>query len=180
MSEVQGRYWIADKTELILGDVYLQHVLYYTGNQTNHVISTENIIHGLMNPTPMYPMRERTHNMSLHLHHNPEIVLQYHHIHIDLILYELELSDTPFMKSTIIKSELEISPQGKNSGMNLMDNDDFNIPYVVEFVPNFLAGHQFPDKTKKISLIVRFYGEDSVMASGSLEEIKLLRYNNGR
>ena len=84
------------------------------------------------------------------------------------------------MKSTIFKSELEISPQVKKSGTNLMDNDDFNIPYVVEFVPNFLAGHQFPDKTKKISLIVRFYGEDSVMASGSLEEIKLLRYNNGR
>ena len=53
------------------------------------------------------------------------------------------------MKSTIFKSELEISPQVKKSGTNLMDNDDFNIPYFVEMVPTFLAVHQFLDKTKK-------------------------------
>ena len=58
------------------------------------------------------------------------------------------------MKSTIVKYELELPRQGKEFGLNLMDDDDLNIPYIVELVPNYLVGHQFPYQKKKNLFIV--------------------------
>ena len=42
--------------------------------------------------------------------------------------------------------ELDIPPQGKKIGINLMDGDDFNSTYIVDIVPNYQVGHQFPDQ----------------------------------
>ena len=114
---------------------------------------------------------------SLHLQHNSGIIFQHHYIQIDLITYELKLSDTPFTKSTIVNYELEIPPQGKKFGINLMDDDDFNIPYIVELVPNYLAGHKLPDQAKNNFFIVEIYGEYSIVYKGDLEEIKLHQPN---
>ena len=114
---------------------------------------------------------------SLHLQHNSEIIFQRHCIHIDLIPYELELSDTPFTKSTILNSELELPPQGKKFGINLMDDDDFNIPYIFEMVLDYLVGNQLPDHTKKHFFIVEIYGEYPIMDKGDLKDIKLYQSN---
>ena len=58
-----------------------------------------------------------------------------------------------------------------------MDDDDFNIPYIIEMVPNSMAGHQFSDKTKINFFIVEIYREDPIMSKGSFEELKLRQSN---
>ena len=42
----------------------LPKVFYYTGKQTNHIISTEHIMYDLMNITLVYLPRKSTHNGS--------------------------------------------------------------------------------------------------------------------
>ena len=72
---------------------------------------------------------------------------------------------------------MELPPQGKKFGINLMDDDDFNIPYIFEMVLDYLVGHQLPDQTKKNFFIVEIYGEYPIMSKVDLEEIKLHRFN---
>ena len=47
-----------------MGYIQLPKVFYYTGKQTNHIISTEHIMHDLMNITLVYLPRKSTHNGS--------------------------------------------------------------------------------------------------------------------
>ena len=72
---------------------------------------------------------------------------------------------------------MELPPQGKKFGINLMDDDGFNIPYIVEMVPDYLAGYQLPDQTKNNLFIVEIYGEYPIMSKVDLEEIKLHQSN---
>ena len=60
-----------------------------------------------------------------------------------------------------------------------MDDDDFDIPYIIEMVPNSLAGHQFSDKTKNNFFILKIYREDPIMSKGPLEELKPCQSNKG-
>ena len=40
--------------------------------------------------------------------------------------------------------EIELLPAGNGIGFNLLDDEDFTIPYVIDTIPNSRAGHQLP------------------------------------
>ena len=42
------------------------------------------------------------------------------------------------------KYEIELPPLGKKVGFNLLDDEDFKIPYITDTIPNSPAGHQLP------------------------------------
>ena len=67
------------------------------------------------------------------------------HIHysdlLNLIPWELDLTSTPFSDETIITYDIELPPSGKKNCFNLLDDEDFTIPYITDTIPNSPAGH---------------------------------------
>ena len=53
--------WIIYPPDLILLDIHIPQLFYYTENHINHIISAENIVHGLMNINTMYHMSKIIH-----------------------------------------------------------------------------------------------------------------------
>ena len=49
---------------------------------------------------------------------------------------ELDLTSTPFSNTTIIIYKIELPPSGKKVGINLLDDEDFTIPYITDTIPN--------------------------------------------
>ena len=78
--------------------------------------------------------------VSLLLRQDPE-----GHIHdsdlLNLIPCELDLTSNPFSDSTIITYDIELPPSGKKIGFNLLDDEDFTIPYITGTIPNSPSGH---------------------------------------
>ena len=60
-----------------------------------------------------------------------------------LILHPLHFFDT-----TILTYEIELPPAGRKIGFNLLDDEDFIIPYVIYTIPNPPSGHQLPTQSK--------------------------------
>ena len=69
-------------------------------------------------------------------------------------LYELDLTSNPFSDTTIIIYEIELPPYGNKIGLNLLDDEYFTIPYVIDTIPISPVGHQLLTSTKKILWIV--------------------------
>ena len=67
----------------------------------------------------------------------------------NLLKCELDLTSTPFHYATIITYELELTSSGKKIGLNLMDEDEFSIPYIIDMIMNSLSGNQLPTQAKK-------------------------------
>ena len=65
----------------------------------------------------------------------PEILLHNSDI-INLIPCELDLTSTPFSYITILTYEIELPPSGKKIGFNLLDDEDFTIPYIIDTILN--------------------------------------------
>ena len=61
-----------------------------------------------------------------------------------MITCELDLTSTPFIDTTSIIYGIELPPAGKKFGFNLLDDEDFTIPYVIDTIPNSPASHQLP------------------------------------
>ena len=90
---------------------------------------------------------------------------------IMLIPYKLDLTYAPFSNTTIVTYEIELPPDGKRIDFNLLDDDEFTIPYVTDKIPNSPAGHQLSTQAKQNMWIVDINGEDSITAQGALDEI---------
>ena len=73
---------------------------------------------------------------------------------LNLIPCEINLTSTPFSDETIITYEIELPPSGKKIGFNLLDDEDFTIPYITDTIPNSPAGHQLPSQAKRNMWIV--------------------------
>ena len=67
---------------------------------------------------------------------------------LNLIPCELDLISTPFSNTTIITYEIELPPSGKKVGFNILENEDFAIPYVTDTTPNSPAGQKLPSQAK--------------------------------
>ena len=67
-----------------------------------------------------------------------------------MIPRELDITSTMFCDSTIITYEIELPLAGKKFGFNLLDDEEFTIPYVTDTIPNFPSGHQIPTQVKKM------------------------------
>ena len=63
------------------------------------------------------------------------------------------------MDSTIVKYYLELPSQGDKIGINLVVDYYLTIPYIIDMVPNFPAGHRLPDHAKNNVWILDISGE---------------------
>ena len=73
---------------------------------------------------------------------------------LKLIQCEIDITSTPFCDTTIITYEIELPPYGNKIGINLSDDEDFTIPYVIDTIPNSPDGHQLSTQSKKIVWII--------------------------
>ena len=94
---------------------------------------------------------------------------------LKFIPFELDLSSTPFGYEKIITYEIELPTAGKKIGSNLMDDDEFTIPYIIGTITNYLTFHLLLKQTKKIFRITTINRENPITSIGSLE--KLHYYN---
>ena len=64
---------------------------------------------------------------------------------LNLTPCEIDLTPNIFCDTTIFTYEIELLPTGNNVGFNLLDYEDFAIPYITDTIPNPPAGHQLPE-----------------------------------
>ena len=103
----------------------------------------------------------------LHLQQDPESIL--HHLDLlNLIPFELYIRSTPFCDKTIVTYEIELPPAGKKIGFDLLDDEYFTIPCVIDTIPNSPAGHQLPTQDNKIVWIVSINRSDPITDKGAL------------
>ena len=69
---------------------------------------------------------------------------------LNLVPCEIDLTSTPFCDTTIIQYEIELPPDGKKIVFNLLDDEDFTIPYVADTIKNSPAVGQLPKQDKKM------------------------------
>ena len=80
---------------------------------------------------------------SLLLQKYPEILL--HRLYLlNLIPFELNHTFTQFFDTKIIAYEIDLPTSGNKIRLNLLDDEYFTIPYVIDTIPNSLAVHQLP------------------------------------
>ena len=53
-----------------------------------------------------------------------------------MVTCELELYYKPSVDATVVQYDLGFPPMGDKIGLNLIDDDDFNIPYVLSAITN--------------------------------------------
>ena len=109
-------------------------------------------------------------SVSLQRHRDTKDFLQNNLIYINLVPCELDLSGKHFIYSTIAQCYLEISPQGKKIGLNIMDDDGSTIPYILVTIKNYPAGHQFQPQLKNNVWIMESEKEYSLMLKVCLQE----------
>ena len=95
---------------------------------------------------------------SLLLRKYPESHIHYSYL-LNLIPCELDITSTPFSDITIITYDIEWPPSGKKVGFNLLDYEDFTIPYITDTIPNSPACHQLPSQAKWNLWIIDINGE---------------------
>ena len=78
----------------------------------------------------------------------PESNIHNSDIH-NLIPYELDLTPTPFRDIKILTYGIELPPSG-NICFDLLDDEDFTIPYITDKIPNSPAGHQLLTQDKRM------------------------------
>ena len=69
---------------------------------------------------------------------------------LNLIPCELDLTSTPWCDTNILTYEIDLPPDGKKIGVNLLDEEDFSIPYVTDTIPKLPAGYQLPTQGEKM------------------------------
>ena len=61
-----------------------------------------------------------------------------------------------------------------------MDDDDFNIPYILYIIPNLQEDHRLISQANNNTWIVETDREDPINAEGAPEEIQKHHYNKGK
>ena len=64
-------------------------------------------------------------------------------------------------------------------GFNLLDDEDFTIPYITDTIPNLPAGHQLPSQAKRNMWIVSVNGEEPITAQGVIDELNRHQTSRG-
>ena len=67
--------------------------------------------------------------------------------------------------------KIELPPSGKKVGFNLLDGDDFKIPYITDTIPNLPDIHQLPAQALKNVWIIDINGEEPITYKGVLDEL---------
>ena len=77
----------------------------------------------------------------------PESII-HHSDPLILIPCKIDITPTPFSNTKILTYEIEVHPDGKKIDLNLLDNEDFTIPYVTDTIPNSPAVRKLPTQDK--------------------------------
>ena len=62
----------------------------------------------------------------------------------------------------MITYEIELPASGKKISFNLLDDDDFTIPYIIDTIMNPSAGHKLPTQDNNNVLIISINGEEPI------------------
>ena len=89
-----------------------------------------------------------------------------------MIPCELDISSTTFEDVKIITYEIKLPSIGNQIGFNLMDDDDFKTPYIIDTIPNFPVSHKLPTQDKKNAWIISINVEDIITTKGELEKLQ--------
>ena len=108
---------------------------------------------------------------SLPLQQYPEILV-YNPYLLNFIPCELDLTSTPFFATSIITYEIELPSFINKVGFNLLDYEDFKIPYITDAIPNSPPGRQLPTQDKQNVWIIYIY------IGNSLSQIKVHLMNS--
>ena len=77
---------------------------------------------------------------------------------LNLIPCELDITSTTFFYTTILTYDIDLTPAGNKIGIDLLDDEDFTIPCVIDTIPNSPAGHQLLTQAKKSVWVVSING----------------------
>ena len=94
-----------------------------------------------------------------------------------MIPCELDISSTTFEDVKIITYEIKLPSIGNQISFNLMDDDDFKIPYIIDTIPNFPVSHKLPTQEKKNAWIISINVEDIITTKGELENCNIIIKN---
>ena len=94
--------------------------------------------------------------------------------------YEIDLTYTPFIDTTIIIYKIELPPAGKTISINLLDDEYFTIPYVIYKIPNSTAGHQLLTQAKKNVWIIAINVEEPIIAQYVIDELHFYNTQYGK
>ena len=67
---------------------------------------------------------------------------------------DLDFISPTFCDETIITYEHESTPSGKKICLNLLNDNDFTIPYIIDTIKNSPAGHKLPTQAKNTVWII--------------------------
>ena len=62
-------------------------------------------------------------------------------------------------------------PFGKKVVFNLLDDEDFTIPYITDTIPNSSAGHQLPAQAKRNLWIITINGKEPITDQCARDEL---------
>ena len=71
----------------------------------------------------------------------------------------------------IIKYEIELPPSGKKVSFNLLNDEDFTIPYITDTIPNLPDGHNILSQANINMWIIDINGEEPITAQGVINEL---------
>ena len=77
---------------------------------------------------------------------------------LNVIPCELDLTSTPFSNTTIITYEIYLPPSGKENCLNLLDGEDFTIPYVADTIPNSPSSNQLTTQSRENVWVIAING----------------------
>ena len=122
---------------------------------------------------------EYNYHLSIENKHTPgSLLLQkytesliHHSDFLTLIPFELDLTYATFSDTNIITYEIDLPPSENKIGFNLMDDDDFTIPYVTDKIPYSPSSHQLPTQATRNMWIIDINGEEPITSQGALDEL---------
>ena len=80
----------------------------------------------------------------------------------------------------MVTYDIELPPSGKKIRFNLLDDEDFTIPYITDTIPNQPDGYQLPSQAKRNVWIVAIDGEEPITSQGVLDELNIHQTPRGK
>ena len=88
-----------------------------------------------------------------------------------MIPCELDITTTQFCDTTIITYEMELPLSGNKFVFNLLDDEDFKIPYIPDAITNPPTSHKLPTQAKRNVWVVDINGEEPITYQGVIDEL---------
>ena len=83
-----------------------------------------------------------------------------------MIHYKLDLTSILFNDTIIITYEIEVPSSGNKIGFNLLDDNEFTIPYILDEIMNSPAGNKLPTHANNNIWIIDIHVEEPLAANG--------------